>query len=365
MNVRLVLIILSLTLGGINLSIPVDAFVPSGFLSLKESQSPLGWGGVYHRVDGVTPSGWVTVQYITLDLTRYRAAIAHSSAGIGTVSSVAAMVRETNAVAGINANFFDPPTGLPVGFLLKDGQVLNTPYLNRATLAISFFGELHFVNPHISLTLRTPHGTITVDGINRPLSRDALIVYTPEYAGPRGLWNNARVVAIQGDQVKWIGSERSVRFTERGMYWLAATGSAKNRLANLLPAERVKIDYAMSPELYLLRDAFQAGPMLLREGQIALVYEGFQADMLQKPAARSALARTRDGTLILLIVTRGNGSVGMNLYELAQFLRTLGAVDAMALDGGGSSSLVFQDGTRLRTLGSSREIPVSLVFLRR
>lgn len=365
MNVRLVLIILSLTLGGINLSLPVDAFVPSGFLSLKESQSPLNWGGVYHRVDGVTRSGWVTVQYITLDPTRFRAAMAHSSAGFGTVSSVATMVRETNAVAGINANFFDPPTGLPIGFLLKDGQVLNAPYLNRATLAISFFGELHFVNPHISLTLRTPHGTISVDGINRPMSYDALIVYTPEYAGPRGSWNNARVVAIRGDQVMWIGSERSVRFTERGIYWLAATGSAKDRLVSLLPAERVKLDYAMSPELYLIRDAFQAGPMLLRGGQIALAPEGFQVDIREKLAARSAIARTRDGTLILLIATRDNRSVGMNLYDLAQYLRTLGAVDAMALDGGSSSSLVFQDGIRLRTVGGNREIPVSLVFLRR
>lgn len=365
MNVRLVLIILGLTLGGVNLSIPVSAFVPAGVLSLKESHSPLGWGGVYHRVDGITAGGWVSVHYITLDPTRFRAAIAHPSAGIGVVRSVADMVRETNAVAGINANFFDPPTGLPIGFLLKDGQVLNAPYLNRATLAIGFFGELHFVSPHISLSLRTPHGTITVDGINRPLFRDALIVYTPEYAGPRGSWLNARAVAIQGERVMWIGSARGVRFTERDVYWLVATGSAKSRLANLLPAERVQLDYAMSPQLYLIRDAFQAGPMLLREGQIALVSEGFQAEMLQKPAARSAIARTRDGTLILLIVTRGNGSMGMNLYELAEYLRTLGSVDAMALDGGSSSSLVFQDGIRLRTLGGKREIPVSLVFLRR
>ena len=356
---------LSLVLVAVALSSPADALTHAGFLPRQATETRLSWGGVYHRVDGVTLGGWVTIHYLTLDAARYRPAIAFSPSGLGTTSSLEDMIGQEGAFAGINANFFDPSSGLPIGFLLKDGRVLNAPYLSRATLAISFFGQLHFMNPRIALLFRTPHGSIPIDGINRPMYRNALIAYTPEYAGPRGSWSDARVIAIRGDRIAWIGSDRGISSTDRNAYWLVATGSAQTRLADLLPAERAQLDYRINPELYLIRDALQAGPMLLYGGETALAPEGFQADVLQKSAARSALALTRDGTLILMIVTRGNGSVGMSLLELAEYLRTLGAVDAMAFDGGGSSSLVFQDGARLRTIGSTREIPVGLVFLRR
>lgn len=362
---RFVPFALSLALAAVALSSPADALTHSGFLPYNETESRLSWGGIYHRVDGLTPRGWVTIHYITLDPTRYRPAIAFSPSGLGATSPLEDMVSNEGALVGINANFFDPPSGLPIGFLLKDGRALNTPYSSRATLAIGFFGQLHFLNPRISLLLRTSHGSIPLDGINRPMYRGALIAYTPEYAGPRGFGSDVRVIAIRRDRIAWIGSNRSIRSTDRNTYWLVASGSAQARLANLLPAERVQLDYTMSPELYLIRDALQAGPMLLQGGEMALTPEGFQADVLQKPASRSAVARTHDGTLLLMIVTRGNGSAGMTLLELAEYLQALGAADAMAFDGGGSSSLVFQDGGRLRTIGSTREIPVSLVFLRR
>jgi len=365
MNARARLLTLGLALSVLSLSSPTEAFIPSGFLPRKETQTRLSWGGVYHRVDGITPNGAVTVHYVMLDAVRFRPAVALPSSGMGTVIPLVEMVREMNAFVGLNANFFDPPSGLPIGFLLKDGRVLNTPYASRATLAVGFFGELHFMNPRISLVLRTPQGPIPIDGINRPAYGDAIIVYTPEYAGPRGFWSRARIVSVQGNRIISISSNGSARLLSRDGYWIVATGSAQARLANLLPAERVQVDYIMDPERYFVRDALQAGPMLLQEGQIALTPEGFSMNVLQQPAARSALALTGDGALILALVTRGNGSVGMTLWELAEYLRTLGALDALAFDGGGSSSLVFQDGVRLRTLGSTRQIPVGLVFLRR
>ena len=41
-------------------------------------------------------------------------------------------------------------------------------------------------------------------------------------------------------------------------------------------------------------------------------------------------------------------SVGMNLYELADYLLSIGAVDAMNLDGGGSTTM-FLDGKVVNT----------------
>ena len=61
---------------------------------------------------------------------------------------------------------------------------------------------------------------------------------------------------------------------------------------------------------------------------------------------RTAIGATADGKLILLVCDGRNmrGSAGFTLAELADKLIALGAVDAVNLDGGGSSTMVGSDG---------------------
>ena len=64
---------------------------------------------------------------------------------------------------------------------------------------------------------------------------------------------------------------------------------------------------------------------------------------------RTAVGATADGKLLLLVCDgRGmRGSEGFTLAELADKLLALGAVEAINLDGGGSSTMVGCDGTVL------------------
>lgn len=366
MSLRLLIVALSLAVLGIAPR-PDEGPSPGrpAFLPLYESEIRLEWGGEYHQTVGLTSRGRVELHYLKTDPQRVRLTIALPPGGIGTLSPLDEMISHMGAVAGINASFFDPKTGLPIGFLLKDARVLNAPYDERATLAIGFFGRLYFLNPRISLMLRTPEGPIAIDGVNRPPSRNELIAYTTEYRGPKGLWDDALVISVQDDRIVSIGPGRSMgaRQLAKGEYRLVARGRARERVAELLPAERVRLDYEMEPEVPLVRDALQAGPLLLRGGQIVLSSEGFPSGFIERPAARSALARTREGVLLLLIASQGGGSAGMSLPELAEVLKALGAVDALALDGGTSSALAFRRGGKIQTLGGGRPIPVGLVLL--
>jgi exopolysaccharide biosynthesis protein len=56
---------------------------------------------------------------------------------------------------------------------------------------------------------------------------------------------------------------------------------------------------------------------------------------------RSAIALDRDSTTLLLVVVDGRRpwSVGMSLAELGDALLSMGALEGMNLDGGGSSAL--------------------------
>jgi len=85
-----------------------------------------------------------------------------------------------------------------------------------------------------------------------------------------------------------------------------------------------------------IRTAIGAGPMLLRNGRVTLTPhdEGFGDPSLFALARRSAVGVTPEGKLLLVTI-----HTPVTLNKLAYILLRLGAVDAMALDGGSSSAL--------------------------
>lgn len=95
-----------------------------------------------------------------------------------------------------------------------------------------------------------------------------------------------------------------------------------------------------------VRDALGAGPALVVNGNIDVTSdeEAFFAKSFNEANPRTAAGVTADGALILLVVDgRQADSRGVTLDELAALMLELGAVDAINLDGGGSSTLVVNN----------------------
>ena len=105
------------------------------------------------------------------------------------------------------------------------------------------------------------------------------------------------------------------------------------------------------------------GPRLVRNGRVAVGQEGFGHAAPRHP--RTAVAVTRRGTILFVTVDgRQASSVGMRLGELAEELVAMGAVEAINLDGGGSTTMVVRDRVR-NSPSDGAERPVSdgiLVF---
>lgn len=107
--------------------------------------------------------------------------------------------------------------------------------------------------------------------------------------------------------------------------------------------------------LWTPQEAVGGGPMLVKEGRNVAeecywreVFDGGGiAGTSRQP--RTAVGATADGKLLLLVCDgRGmRGSEGFTLAELADKLIALGAVEAINLDDGGSSTMVGCDGTVL------------------
>ncbi|MFN6488145.1 phosphodiester glycosidase family protein [Nostoc sp. DedQUE03] len=122
-----------------------------------------------------------------------------------------------------------------------------------------------------------------------------------------------------------------------------------------------------------LVDAIGAGPRLLPE--LTLEKEGFvdngnKRDALgsNQPNARTAVGITRDGSVILAMVAQKPSvpANGISLPALADLMKTLGAEQAMNLDGGSSSSLYYKGKTfygKVDLKGNFIKRPVKSVLL--
>lgn len=113
-----------------------------------------------------------------------------------------------------------------------------------------------------------------------------------------------------------------------------------------LPGERPPRRFARP---WMSEDIVGGGPLLIRDGRIDVAWESevFFGTSIPEVHPRTAAGITAEGDLILLVVDgRQSASRGVDLYELAHILKNLGCVEALNLDGGGSSTLIV-DGVLL------------------
>ena len=104
-----------------------------------------------------------------------------------------------------------------------------------------------------------------------------------------------------------------------------------------------------SSKLSTLRDEedIVAGvPQLIKNGKIEITWqeEKSSRSFVETRHPRTAVAKLRDGKFLMITVDgRSESSGGISLNDLASYLLELGAIDAMNLDGGGSTTM-FLDG---------------------
>jgi exopolysaccharide biosynthesis protein len=109
------------------------------------------------------------------------------------------------------------------------------------------------------------------------------------------------------------------------------------------------------------------GPAVLRDGEVPDGIEDVEIDTnvgnhsIQGDQPRTAIGAKENGDLVLMVVDgRAEGySRGASLPELGQLLQDEGCVTGYNLDGGGSSTMVFQGELVNRPRGGTEERAVS------
>lgn len=109
-----------------------------------------------------------------------------------------------------------------------------------------------------------------------------------------------------------------------------------------IPKKLTSPKLTANAKIWEVNQAVGGGPVLIKEGKINVtsVAEGFRGSHLMRHP-RSAIGLKDKNTLIMMVVDgRQEASAGVTLTELATLMHDLGAIEALNLDGGGSTAMV-------------------------
>lgn len=179
--------------------------------------------------------------------------------------------------------------------------------------------------------------------------------------------NKNAVAAINGSFFD-IENEGSVTYFEKNDIVISYT-KKNNRLINgviiLSDNNEIKIDTFKSDQFYEKSDkekfVIATGPVLLKDSiLLKLPYNGFTR--MRHP--RTCLCKTKEAIVFIVIDGRNENADGMNLFEAQKYLLSLGCLDAINLDGGGSSTMwIINKGVVNYPSDGGEERPVSNALL--
>jgi exopolysaccharide biosynthesis protein len=117
-----------------------------------------------------------------------------------------------------------------------------------------------------------------------------------------------------------------------------------------------------------METAVGGGPVLLQNGEILITNEEermFAGKAIQDKHPRTAMGYTADGKLIILVVQGRTPGIadGATLPQLAQIFKDLGCIEALNLDGGGSSCLLINGKETITPSDKEGQRAVPAVFI--
>jgi len=329
---------------------------------------PVGPGIIHHH-EYLTIGPW-HVQILEIDLKNEWVILETVKAGnllIGneqTSSMSARSDREEHRVVGaVNGDFY-ASGGLPIGAQISNGILLKRPYPRSA------FGFSADSRPSIDIfsfagsLLTKSNEIISINGINEDRQTDYLVGYNSYFGSSTGTnyWGteiSASYVSQQhfiNDTVQIVvNAKDSVLATGHGNNLipsneivLSGHGSASTFLNNqVFVGDTLALVLKLNPSQNPLKEMIGGMPRIIRDGQSSVEWqqENIRESFCTDRHPRTALGFTADSSKLFMFTVDGRKagySVGMSLYELADYMLSWKVFHGINLDGGGSTTMVVR-----------------------
>ena len=314
----------------------------------------------------LSPPGVVAAQLLRLDPGRVDLRLVLAQDTVLGLETVPDMALRSGAVAAINAGFF-LPTGEPAGLLKIDGELVSEIAANRGAVALvprGFARKPRLIFDQVSARVEIELGTgrrrrrLRVDGIDTARPPGALVLFTPRF------WTHTRTPCDGGAEFVFEGhplalAERrdnscASAIPRDGAVLAAGPGVPADRLVGVTVGERARAravyqtlngtkpaDWDGAPTIVGGVGLLAVGGRLVKDWGAEKTRAGFTTE--RHP--RTVIGTAADGRIWLITVDGRNKalSLGMSFAELQTLVTRVGLVDALNLDGGGSTTMVVQN----------------------
>ncbi|TKH08772.1 hypothetical protein FC678_19285 [Peribacillus simplex] len=380
---------------------------------MRNKLSQKGYSGlrtVYTGEDGEKTTGPWVVNVLEVDQDQFRGHVEPELAndavtGKETLTQIA---DRNDAIAGVNAGYFvvgekDGTPGDLAGIFASKGQLVSEAINGRSALILSSVEEkANIASVSTSIQATSSDGAVReVDGLNRKpglirncggVGGDAtterakhdftctdeseLIQYTSVFGERTESGDGVEVVVNHAGEVAEIRNRRGGVIPRSGSVF-AGTGEAAEWLRDhARQGMKIQVKSEIIGDGKLLKldqttSMINGGPRLLEKGEISInaVEEGFHWEedpgfyyrFGERRNPRTLAGIKENGNLLFVTIDgRAPGwSVGANFEESAKVMKSLGAIDAINLDGGGSTTMTVGDDRVTRPSDAAGERPIA------
>jgi hypothetical protein len=224
----------------------------------------------------------------------------------------------------VNCTFFSFETNRNLDVVVKDGKLLSY--------------NVHTISGRGKDTLTYRHPFASAIGIDK--HRRADVAWTFTDSSSKSVYASQWSIPVLKD---------STRDPDSKYFFAAASTPQHNGLKR-----------------WKMKTAVGGGPVLLQNGEIKITNEEevkFAGKAIRDKHPRTAMGYTADGRIIILVVQgRSESGGGATLLQEAQILKDLDCLEALNLDGGGSSCMLVNGKETIRPSDKEGQRAVPAVF---
>ncbi|MBR0140321.1 MAG: phosphodiester glycosidase family protein, partial [Firmicutes bacterium] len=259
-----------------------------------------------------------------------------------------------NVLGGANADYFNMSTGVVLGPIIKDGLVCSSEHSSFEE--IGFFGDgsakMGRMGLNVEFTELVTGQVYSLMAYNKDLaSRGGLVLFSSVFGSTNGGSQEGLNVLIKieegeariggtitGTVESVFESEGAVELDDEHLLLSVYLDTDYRTVIPILNAmsegDGVTVSFSADPEWEDVTNALGGAERLIRDGEVCSL-----GSSAKNP--RTAIGITEEGDVLLYTCDGRNAahSAGLTLKQLAERLLDLGCVDAVNLDGGGSTQI--------------------------
>lgn len=316
----------------------------------------IGEGATYTRLEGKTSAGLQKASYIEYKPnTTVSPMIVYADEELygskSTITQAANYLKQQGytPIGGINADFFVLGTSIPIGLVIRDGELISSDAWQYA-VGFKADGTAVIGQPSSTMKIEGPSGAAWISYFNKTRTPAGIYLLDSNFDSTTHISTAGRSIVLErvDDAEVRVNGQVKLRVIAKG------TGSGSTTITPnqmvLTMDDKCKatwVDFPVGEEVTLTVSAPNqawnnvvyavGGKNLIKDG--AVNSSGIDGGSSAMP--RTAVAVKDDGTVLMYEIDgrQSSLSTGLTAAQLGAELKSMGYNNAVCLDGGGSSAL--------------------------